>query len=1003
MKKVLIVETDGKVVERLNSFFSKFGFQVDIAEDGKKAIEMAKENPYDLLLTEVVIPKTDGFNLSRSIKNISDKTTVFIISGIYKGASFRQKAIHNFKADEFIEKPFSIEDLKEKIEKYMGPLDAISEEKKDSSSDEGLIGAEELFGDILQEVSMAIENEKKKQPKPSGDATQKFPSLKELEKTIELSEEVPSGEKRKRNIDTTDIDELLEKTLVDLKIKVPKKQKAKTLEKKPASAIKTEEKQKTTVSPPKIEEEKYELLEKIAVGGMAEIYKAKQKGPVGFEKIITIKRILPFLSSDEEFITMFTDEARIAAQLSHPNIVQIFDLGKYKGDYIIAMEYVPGKDLGAILKKLRKEGKKLPYDLIAYIAVGVAEALIYAHKKKDSKGNPLNIVHRDISPQNILISFEGEVKLTDFGISKAQNKIHQTVAGGLKGKFIYMSPEQAKGEVDIDYRADIFSFGTLLYEMIALKNPFIDKSEVAILERVKNVKYVPLKEIVPDVPEELNAIVEGCLKENPKDRFSDMKAVREIIEKFLAKEGINLILLKDKLAKFVSRLFPEEFKKEGFAIEDTREISRREAEIKKIPVKFKEEKINDKIEVDKKVAEEKPPQKEDAKIKAESKSEEEEVKVAKSKEELLELFKQELGVDEKELKKAPEVQKEEVKREVDEHELKAEIEEAIRSERKGFPLILIVVVFLVLGIAGGGGYLFYKNKKAFESDYVNPAQGIKTIVPVKTASEAFGKPLEKVIKEEVKGEEQKQGEADQTPSQPQQLQPQIQNQPTNQNNLQANAQAQQQITQTQKPQQVAQQTQSKQQITNNKIQTQQSSPQNQAQPQKQKVQPQEQPQKQPPQTQFTQPAQQQKEQQTQVNEKPQTVQQEQQAKETQPQPQGTQQKITAEKQQAAEKPKLKRGDLVPLTEVDSKPKIIKKSTIRLPMRARMARVKVFRFSAMLLIDENGNVTKIRLLVKKDPYGITDSAIKSIYKWKFSPAQKNGIKVKVWMPYTIIIR
>ncbi len=909
MKKALIVETNKKVINHLKKLLTNLGFDAKDLENGEEALELIKKEKYDLLITEVVIPKMDGFNLSQNVKRHSDNTKIFIISGVYKGASFRQKALSNFKADEFIEKPFSHDDIKKLLKKHFNIKTEKEEKSQDASNEieeENLIGADELFGDILEEVSKEIKKEEKKQPKASADSTQKFPSFKELKEPQETYK--PKQKEKRRNIDTDDIDELLEKTLVDLKIKVPKKQEKKEkIRIKPKKEIlvekeKAEEKKakpQKSLSPPKIEEEKYELLEKIAVGGMAEIYKARQKGPVGFEKIITIKRILPFLSNDEEFITMFTDEARIAAQLSHPNIVQIFDLGKYKGDYIIAMEYVPGKDLGAILKKLRKIEKRMSYDIIAYIALSIAEALSYAHKKKDSNGTPLNIVHRDISPQNILISFEGEVKLTDFGISKAQNKIHQTVAGGLKGKFIYMSPEQAKGEIDIDNRADIFSFGTLLYEMIALKNPFIDRSEVAILERVKNVKYIPINEIAPDVPKELKEIIEGCLKENPQDRFAEMKDIREIIEKFIAKEGSNIIILKDKLAKFLSKLFPEEFKKEGFTLEDTKEISRREAELKRIPKEETKEKV----------------------------------KIAKSKEELIKLFKEELDLKDEDTKKEEkEIIKKETKQERKttepiKEEVTIDIEKELAGKRSS-PLIFIIMAIFILGITGGGAYYYYlQQKKDYSLKYVEPKTGLKTLAPVRKADEVFRKTTKNI-------------------------------EGTKAQNIST-------YNETLKDAQTQQQT------TNNQMQTVQTQQQQQ----------------QPAITQN------------------QTAQTQQQTTQTQQQTAQTQQQTInrIESTEEQQKPVLKTGDLLPLSIVDKKPVLITKPVIRLPMKARLARIKTFRFSAMLLIDENGNVSKIRLLVKKDPYGITDSAIKKINTLKFKPAEKEGKKVKVWMPFSILIK
>src|SRR5262249_41816754 len=203
----------------------------------------------------------------------------------------------------------------------------------------------------------------------------------------------------------------------------------------------------------------YEILERIAAGGMAELYKAKRTGVEGFQKIVAIKKILPHLADDEAFVTMFADEAKLAAQLNHPNIIHIYDLGKIQaGGYFIAMEYVDGRDLRAIETSASELGVPFPVPLAVYVASKVASALDYAHRRRDAESNDLNIVHRDVSPQNILISYEGDIKLCDFGIAKATSKASRTQSGALKGKIQYMSPEQAWGK-PIDRRSDLFSLG----------------------------------------------------------------------------------------------------------------------------------------------------------------------------------------------------------------------------------------------------------------------------------------------------------------------------------------------------------------------------------------------------------------------------------------------------------------------------------------------------------------------------------------------------------------
>jgi len=235
---------------------------------------------------------------------------------------------------------------------------------------------------------------------------------------------------------------------------------------------------------------KYYLLERINVGGMAEVFKAKTFGVEGFERLLAVKRILPNIAEDEEFITMFIDEAKIAVQLQHANIAQIFDLGKVDDSFFIALEYVHGRDLRSIFDRMRNKAESLPIAMACYVTMQVCEGLDYAHNKRDAQGRELNLVHRDISPQNVLIGYEGECKLIDFGIAKAAGKASKTQAGILKGKFGYMSPEQVRG-LPIDKRSDIFAVGIVLYELLTGERLFIGESDFSTLEKVRNVEIQP--------------------------------------------------------------------------------------------------------------------------------------------------------------------------------------------------------------------------------------------------------------------------------------------------------------------------------------------------------------------------------------------------------------------------------------------------------------------------------------------------------------------------------
>jgi serine/threonine protein kinase len=309
----------------------------------------------------------------------------------------------------------------------------------------------------------------------------------------------------------------------------------------------------------------YRLLEKIAVGGMAEVFKAKRTGVEGFEKILAVKRILPHLSDNKEFVDMFIDEAKMVAGLTHPSIVQIYDLGKIDRSYYIAMEYVHGRDLRSIMKRASDKEQRLPMDLSALVAQRVCAALEYAHRKKDDRGRAMHIVHRDVSPQNILISFEGEVKLTDFGIAKAATKASQTERGALRGKLLYMSPEQAWGK-PIDRRSDVFSLGIVLYEMLTGQKPFLGQSEISILEMVRECRVAAPSSLNPRIPERLEAVVVKALDRDPDHRYQDAAEMSRDLERALPERKLPSSA---ELARLMEILFEPGERREAVGSEHT--------------------------------------------------------------------------------------------------------------------------------------------------------------------------------------------------------------------------------------------------------------------------------------------------------------------------------------------------------------------------------------------------------------------------------------------------
>ncbi len=298
---------------------------------------------------------------------------------------------------------------------------------------------------------------------------------------------------------------------------------------------------------------KYFLLEQIGSGGMSEIFKAKTFGSDGFEKTVVIKRILPHWASDPEFIQMLIDEAKIAVLLNHINIVAVFDLGSFESSYFIAMEYLEGFDLKTLLERVIEKEKRIPPEIACFIAIQGAAGLEYAHQKRDLYGNPLHIVHRDISPHNLLISHEGDVKITDFGIAKATFKKNFTATGTLKGKLSYMSPEQVRGE-NLTGQSDLFSLGIVLYEMLTGKKLFTGNTEIEIIDKIRKVEIK--KEDLPDfIPEKLQTILLRSLAAKTVDRYQTAEEMQIDLARFLAE--IHPGFLPKDLAKFI-----QEYKKE---------------------------------------------------------------------------------------------------------------------------------------------------------------------------------------------------------------------------------------------------------------------------------------------------------------------------------------------------------------------------------------------------------------------------------------------------------
>ncbi|MBK7857545.1 MAG: serine/threonine protein kinase [Archangiaceae bacterium] len=281
----------------------------------------------------------------------------------------------------------------------------------------------------------------------------------------------------------------------------------------------------------------YELLERLATGGMAEIFRARQLGMEGFEKELVIKRILPHLAREPQFIKMFLDEARIAARLNHPNISQIFNLGAQGGTYFIAMEYVDGFDLREIWRLCEARGEPMPVQHAVRIVAEAAAALQHAHLKVNKAGKPLGIVHRDVSPQNILVTRGGGIKVVDFGIAKAADSSVHTRAGVLKGKFAYMAPEQAAGG-RIDRRIDIFALGVVLHELLTGRRLFKRDTDVSTLTAVGQCHVDPPSDSVEGADDALDAVVLKALAKRPSDRYQEAEELQLALEAWLSSKSV---------------------------------------------------------------------------------------------------------------------------------------------------------------------------------------------------------------------------------------------------------------------------------------------------------------------------------------------------------------------------------------------------------------------------------------------------------------------------------
>ncbi len=603
-QNILLIDYEPRTIARVTEALAPLGYRVDVAKDIDAAVgACAKIEPRLVIITSVLprLKIEDAVTQLRARAGLRHTPFLVLMSG-YSGTDRRGDAAA-LGAQAIVAKPFSAEELLAEVRALLAaprPPTAVSSDTRNEvlealrrsaglQGEAGTVTSEDLFGDLIadeaeaaptpadtQRISIQPEPVVAKPAPPPPPAMEvattqplKVPAVPPRPKPDTAVERVlehtlgevlvkPAAPPREAPPSDTSVDRLLEQTLSGLDVP---RLKAKPRPPQPAPTPPVPPPGEP-VPPPSPEGKmaplpggtpfgQYELIELIATGGMAEVYKARMQGVEGFQKIVAIKRILPHLTDNDEFVTMFIDEAKLAAQLQHPNIIHIYDLGKIERSYYIAMEYIDGKDLRSILRLLEESGQRMPLRLALFIGSRLAAALSYAHRKKDLQGRAMALVHRDVSPQNVLISFDGDIKLCDFGIAKAASKASHTRAGALKGKLQYMSPEQAWGK-GIDHRSDIFSLGLVLYEMVTGLKAFAGDSELSILEQVRSPRLAPPHEVDPTVPVEVSEVITKALKENREERYQTAAELAAALDGLL--QGIKPAPTASDLGMFLARL-----------------------------------------------------------------------------------------------------------------------------------------------------------------------------------------------------------------------------------------------------------------------------------------------------------------------------------------------------------------------------------------------------------------------------------------------------------------
>ena len=560
-ENILVVEYEPRYTDRVKQALAGQPFTTTFARDGEEAMKALESEPRLIVLSSVV-PKISTTELIRAIRGRTplQQTPILLTVSGYNGKSPKQDA-QRVGASDILPKPYSEIEFLGKVQQMLG-LPTGSPSLGDLTVSvptpaQGLTSTE-IFGDVFEDdkpkKTVVARSATSDVDKMLADTLAGMMPSRRKEPAPQPPAPAPAApveQPKPRTMPGTgsDLDKKLQDTLSGLEKSARKTTGPGTAARPatpaapPPAAPQTFETEKmkpyvpdrvpvsqpvlSAPEPAKAEEEEvtdgikfgqYVLVEKIATGGMAEVWKARMRGVEGFQKIVAIKKILPHLSDNQDFIEMFVDEAKLAAQLNHNNIIHIYDLGKIQNSYYIAMEYIDGFDLKTILRRGEERGQPMEPQLALFIASKIASALDYAHRKRDFEEREMGLVHRDVSPQNVLISQEGDIKLCDFGIAKAASKASHTQAGALKGKLQYMSPEQAWGR-SIDRRSDIFALATVLYEMLAGRKLFTGDNELSILEQVREARVTPPSEMNDEVTPEIDRVVLKALQKDAANRY----------------------------------------------------------------------------------------------------------------------------------------------------------------------------------------------------------------------------------------------------------------------------------------------------------------------------------------------------------------------------------------------------------------------------------------------------------------------------------------------------